>query len=247
MKNQSYLTLITVVPLTLALAACGGTPVRGDIENINSSAPATDVPYEVVEDYNSGVIRYTVQRGDSLGDISREYTGTSSNWREIAELNGIDNPRQLREGMILEIPTGLIPGYEAPSTTTSTTTSLPIAETQAQNVAQTSALAVRRDNTAEVAPVVVTPINTNRDFELNPIQAGTNQPQSFAGVGQQIKVIGSYYPKGIYTEPAPYSRLIMRVAPGSKFSVTDEVNGWYKIDTQSGTGYIRTSDAEIIQ
>ncbi len=243
MTNQSYLTLITVVPLTLALAACGGTPVRGDIENISGSALGTDAPYEVVEDYNSGVIRYTVQRGDSLGDISREYTGTSSKWREIADFNGIDNPRQLREGMILEIPTGLIPGYEAPSKTTA----LPIAETQTQSVAQTSALAVRREKIVEVAPVVVTPINTNRDFELSPIGAGNSQPQSFAGVGQQIKVIGSYYPKGIYTEPAPYSRLIMRVAPGSKFSVTDEVNGWYKIDTQSGTGYIRTSDAEIIQ
>lgn len=249
MKSQSHLTLESFAPLTqaltlaltLSLMACGGTPpVRSGVDN-SSAVPAGDVPYEVVEDYNSGVIRYTVQRGDSLGDIAQEYTGASQTWRDIAEFNGIDNPRQLREGMILEIPTGLIPGYVAPAAAP------PIIETQSQSVAQTSSLAVRRDNAAEVAPVVVTPIESNRDFELNPIQAGNNQPQSAVGGGQQIKVIGSYYPKGIYTEPAPYSKLIMRVAPGAKFSVTDEVNGWYRIDTQSGTGYIRTTDAEIIE
>jgi len=112
--------------------------------------------------------------------------------------------------------------------------------------AHSSSLALRRNDPIEV-PVVVTPINTNRDFQLNPIDP--NAPVStrdYKGAGTQIKVIGSYYPKGIYTEPAAYSKLILRASPGSLFLLDSKVNDWYKIDTSSGSGYIRTSDAAIV-
>jgi nucleoid-associated protein YgaU len=48
--------------------------------------------------------KYVVQPGDSLGKISSKIFGTSSRWKEIAELNTINNPRALRVGMTLKIP-----------------------------------------------------------------------------------------------------------------------------------------------
>lgn len=245
MNNNNYKTLLSVIPLTLALAACGSSPDRsqtspiGDIPN--------DVPYQVTEDYTSGVISYTVQRGDRLGDIAQEFTGETRNWREIAQYNNISNPRSLQEGMILEIPTHMVPGYERPAPIAQ---QLPIAQpipVQNTPVAQSSSLAVRADPTA-VAPVVVTPINTNRNFDLNPIDTTSpNQSRSYSGAGSQIKVVGTYYPKGIYTEPAYHSKLIMRVAPGTVFVLDSQINEWFKIQTDSGTGYIRTNDAAIIE
>lgn len=238
MTNYNYKSLLAIVPLTVALVSCGSTPERID-ESVTD-----DVPYEVSEDYNTGVIRYTVQRGDRLGTIAQEFTGQSSNWRKIAEHNNISNPRRLYEGAILEIPTELIPGYQRPSTVP-VIQAEPVASTP---VAPTSSLAVRRNDVAEVATVIVTPINTNRDFELNPIDENAPKPvQNYTGSGAQIKVVGTYYPKGIYTEPAAYSKLIMRVAPGTLFSLDSQVNDWYKITTSSGTGYIRTTDAAIVQ
>lgn len=238
MTNNNYKNLFSVVSLSTLLVACAGSP-----ERTQSTLP-DDVPYQVTEDYTVGVISYTVQRGDRLGDIAREFTGLSSNWREIADHNNISNPRNLREGTVLEIPTDMIPGYERPAPP-------PIIQTQTIQrapVAQSSSLAVRRNEAVDVAPVLVSPTNTNRDFDLTPIDPATsNQPRSYAGGGTQVKVIGSYYPKGIYTEPAFSSKLIMRVAPGTLFELDSQLNDWYKIQTSGGTGYIRTNDAAIVE
>jgi membrane-bound lytic murein transglycosylase D len=46
---------------------------------------------------------YRVQRGETLGEIAQRH-GTSS--AELAALNGIRNPRHLREGQVLELPGG---------------------------------------------------------------------------------------------------------------------------------------------
>ena len=144
---------------------------------------------------------------------------------------------------MLAIPAELIVGYQN-STSALASPSEQITQTPE---AQSSSLAVRL-NEAENVQVVVTPINTNRDFELNPIDPNAPRPtQVYRGKGTQVKVIGSYYPKGIYTEPAAYSKLILRAAPGTLFVLDRQVNDWYKIETASGSGYIRTSDAAIVE
>jgi len=238
MKNNNYKRLFSVIPLSLFLFSCSSTPER------SQTPPVDEVPYQITEDYTSGVISYTVQRGDRLGDIALEFTGLSSNWQEIANYNNISNPRSLREGMVLDIPTDMIPGYQRPAPA-------PIIQAQPivnTPVAQTTSLAVRRNQPTSVAPVVVTPINTNRDFDLNPIDSvSPNQSRSYAGGGAQVKVIGSYYPKSIYLGPDYASKMIMRVAPGTLFALDSQVNDWYKIQTDSGSGYIRTNDAAIVE
>lgn len=230
--------LLFPVALTLALTACANTPA----EPVDNSTYVESAPYEVAEDYTTGVISYTVQNGDGLGRIAEEFTGSIDNWREIANYNNITNPRRLRVGTVLDIPTHLIPGYQR---STPTIQSAPINNPP---VAQNTTLAVRLQEGPDVAPVVVSPVNTNRDFSLNAVDPNAPQaPRSYAGSGAQIKVIGTYYPKGIYTEPAAYSKLIMRVAPGTVFSLDSLVNDWYRINTDSGTGYIRASDAVVVE
>lgn len=241
MKNNNYKILFPIITLSLFLSACASTPKQGQEQ---TQPLVEDVPYQVTEDYTSGVISYTVQGGDRLGDIALEFTGLSSNWREIANYNDISDPRSLREGMVLEIPTDMIPGYQRPTTAPVN----PTKPVDSALLAQTTTLAVRRNQAATVSPVVVTPINSNRDFTLNPIDAtSTTQPRSYAGGGAQVKVVGSYYPKSIYIAPDFASKMIMRVAPGTLFGLESQVNDWYKIQTDNGSGYIRINDAAIVE
>lgn len=244
MNNHYALNLLCGLPLAVLLVACG-TP--NGANDRGGSVPADNTQYAVTEDYDLGVISYTVQRGDRLGDIAQEFTGRSSNWRAIAKFNNILNPRSLQAGTVLDIPTDLIADYERPK---------PV---QTGKLEQTPSLALRRDTPVD-ATVVVTPVNTNRDFKLNPIEPNASTPtqnqidpnvpvptQSFNGTSKKIKVVGSYYPIGIYTQPVAYSKLIMRASPGSIFVLDSQVNDWYKIETTTGSGYIRTSDAAILK
>lgn len=46
----------------------------------------------------------TVQPGDTLGSLAKEHLGDSSRWREIAKLNGIGDPKRLKAGTRLRLP-----------------------------------------------------------------------------------------------------------------------------------------------
>ena len=47
---------------------------------------------------------YTVKRGDSLSLIAMRRFGAPARWREIADLNGIPEPSQIRVGQVLVLP-----------------------------------------------------------------------------------------------------------------------------------------------
>ena len=84
-------------------------------------------------------------------------------------------------------------------------------------------------------------------FELTPMtessfssQASTSSPLA------KVQIVGSYYPKGIYQQPASYSELVMRAAPGAVFELEYLANNWYKIVTENGIGYLRQDDGKIV-
>ncbi len=52
----------------------------------------------------AGGKHYTVRRGDTLAGIAQKTLGSSSRWREIAQLNGISNPNVIRVGERLILP-----------------------------------------------------------------------------------------------------------------------------------------------
>lgn len=47
---------------------------------------------------------YTVKAGDTLTNISKRFYGTTSNYNELAKVNGISNPNIIRVGQVLSIP-----------------------------------------------------------------------------------------------------------------------------------------------
>ncbi len=244
-KKQKPIIVYALVLVCTGLFGCASKS-SAPVAATQNVAATDNVPYHVTEDYVVGVIRYTVQGGDRLSDIALEYTGDSSNWRDIAAFNNISDPRKMRVGSILEIPTDLIPGYEIARST--------VPEPQAATVLPpvTSLTVAHSSDPAqllskeELAPVVVTPIDTNRNFNLEPLDENAIGTGSYSGAKRQVKVVGSYFPKGIYSEPAAYSTLLMRVTPGAHFSLEQQVNDWYKIDTEKGIGYIRIADAELL-
>lgn len=71
-------------------------------------------------------------------------------------------------------------------------------------------------------------------------------PAAPGKVPQMVRVIGSYYPKGIYAQPFSYSPLLMRVAPGTTMRLQRTLGDWLQVETDNGLGFLRQSDAELL-
>jgi len=103
------------------------------------------------------------------------------------------------------------------------------------------------------APVTVHQADANRTFEVErasvvdaPVSEKVSEAPSPQKPTQNVRVIGTYYPKGIYTQPSYTSKLLMRVAPGTQMELEKSLGEWLQIRTEKGSGYIRTIDAEIL-
>lgn len=77
------------------------------VEPIPEPAPLEETQVEPLpmEDYPDTEKSYIVVRGDTLAKISKQMYGTTKKWKLIAEHNGIKNPKGLKVGMNLKIPT----------------------------------------------------------------------------------------------------------------------------------------------
>jgi len=239
MYKAGFLPRTCIVLLVLAVQGCA-TPALQD-----------DAPFEISEDYANNVIRYTVQRGDRLGDIALEFTGDVSAWLPIAKHNDIAEPKALRVGSQIEIPTELIPGYEQKrlyrqQQTNSAKLESATVDSAAPDSVRDTQLNLRNTATLSTASAV-------SSADTNDEPAGSGSAQVVKAVAQaetqpepQVKVVGSYYPKGVYERPSMNSKLVMRVAPGTNFPLLERVDGWYGIDTDYGAAYLRADDGRII-
>ena len=206
------------------------------------------------EDPVDSAVDYTVQSGDRLGDIALRFTGDIALWEEIAASNGIDDPRSLRAGSVLRIPGELIPGR---AESLAAREVVPEADASPRTrTAASAGLAARRAD-----PVELSPVDVNRRFELSPLDADDEASVAEDDRGaaldavrtspvvepRRLRVVGSYFPKGVYAQPASYSRLIMRVAPGTLFELDGEVGDWYGVVTENGVGYLRDIDGKVLE
>ncbi|MFZ3491964.1 LysM peptidoglycan-binding domain-containing protein [Streptomyces sp. 5.8] len=64
----------------------------------------TDPPLQQAPGSPSSRQFCVVVRGDSLQSIAVRHSGRATDWRRIAELNGIDDPAKLRPGSTLLLP-----------------------------------------------------------------------------------------------------------------------------------------------
>jgi nucleoid-associated protein YgaU len=70
----------------------------GNVESgVESTAPKADPPVQT----------YTVNKGDTLSKIAKEFYGSANRWHEIFDANRdqISNPDLIRPGQVLKIPT----------------------------------------------------------------------------------------------------------------------------------------------
>lgn len=239
--SKSFLPVIVL--LTFGLTGCATTGTKPTADT--NAVAGWEISYQVLP-------------GDRLGGIAERFTGRFDNWKAIAEANDITDPRTLAAGQTITIPGSLV--KSAKSTTTEQDSDSSVRESSAVASNSRSPISVttgngvsiaRGRNTAidENAVIAVFPVEVNRSFDLQPLDtplAQNRTERSYDSAAPQIKVIGTYYPKGIYAEPANYARLIRRAAPGTLFPLESEVNTWYKIMTEEGVGYIRQSDSALI-
>ncbi len=236
-RNFKQVHIFTALVLLITLGACA-----------SNSQPTQAPEPEVYEPVVSSIL-YKVQPNDRLGDIAQEFTGNSANWRIIAEHNNITDPKRLKVGTVLEIPASILPQSKR-SNTIKAVSANTNSKSNTTSLASNATLAVKQNNTAANSEVLITPVQTNRSFELNPIETETQTSVKRGSASSDneryIKVVGTYYPKGIYAQPAAHSKLLLRVAPGTQFILDRQVNDWFKIVTDNGSGYIRMSDAKLL-
>lgn len=236
MRNNASLSIV----LSMAVALTAGCATLG-----------TGSDDDELSRLSGDNIMHTVAPGDRLSDIALKYTGQVSQWEAIAAYNNITDPRTLRIGDTLTIPASMIPVRNKPAASSATASTNREAPSGVAS-ATTGTLALQRTREAQATQgaagdVLIAPVNTNRAFDLNPIETSSlSASHDNNSSPPQIRVIGSYYPKGVYKQPASYSKLMMRVAPGTVFELEQEVNDWYKIVTEQGVGYIRMVDGTLI-
>ena len=88
-----------ILSFALASALISGVP-------ISSHADTNECYTE--DDY----ITYTVEDGDTLGNIATRYYGNAGYWEKIAEFNNMENPNKLSIGDTIKIPKPLTYDYE---------------------------------------------------------------------------------------------------------------------------------------
>lgn len=63
----------------------------------------SDLKHEITVD-DSLEQRYTVQVGDNLSKISKQFYGDANKYMKIVQANGLDDPDKIKVGMELKIP-----------------------------------------------------------------------------------------------------------------------------------------------
>ena len=96
-------------------------PKKPDFSNVQSGASSTAPPAKKADFSNvqSGVAStaptvdgpsqtYTVNKGDTLSKIAKEFYGSANRWHEIFDANRdqISNPDLIKPGQVLKIPSG---------------------------------------------------------------------------------------------------------------------------------------------
>ena len=216
------------------LVACAGTP-------------------PVRSDATQDALVYTVMEGDRLGEIARETTGNADHWRAIAAVNGIADPRKLQAGAPLVIPSRLLPAESLALThrvilaTVDVNRRFELTPLDGSRGHEGRSLLTKsvsvgksvrvKDVAGKADAVVVT-----RIAATDVTRTGTS---SLLEGQRGIRVVGSYFPKGIYAQPASYSRLMMRVAPGTVLPLERTVSDWYEVMTSEGIGYLRDIDGKL--
>ena len=216
----------------MLLSACSTlskpNEVRSDTENHTSSISAHKPKYKTKQE-----LAYVIKRGDTLSKIAQRITGNRKNWVQIAKKNNIYDPAKLRIGQEIVIPRELIlsanrRNIDSLQVTDQTLLTNPQSQaSRKEERPQTTSLPY----STQAKPVPK--VNETKE---------TQQPDSSLG---WIIIRGSYYPREVNREPDAISDVLLQVWPGTRLRYVERVNGWFKVITKQGTGYINPDYAFI--
>ena len=105
-NTWSFTAVVTNISQKFTLFLPDGTPVRADVE-LTMKQIEEEGLYPRQNPTSGGGAGHrviTVRQGERLDWIAAREYGDASHWRFIAEENGIDNPMDLRPGMVLRLP-----------------------------------------------------------------------------------------------------------------------------------------------
>jgi len=214
---------ILIATVTVSLSAC----VLTDESSLDSSVP-------------TGPVHYTVQQDDRLSDIAYAITGSTESWVVIAKHNNVSDARKIQVGDVLEIPAELLQNVSTnPKSDGGVLAINTLSSGDSSNQPDSS-----RTVESEV-DVVLRPVNVNRRFNLSEVDMEIDRESAARASTAKIRVLGTYFPKGVYAQPNESAKLISRVAPGTIFDLDAELDGWYRIRFQTDTVFIRAIDGKI--
>ncbi len=234
-SNTTPYNVILATLVATSLSACN---------LLETKTQVAEDQYQPAPIQQSADLYYVVRRGDLLGTIAEKLTGQRSNWEAIAKANGVTDPRKLRVGQRLVIPGYLMP----PTISTNVGNTVPSA-VALQSVDRTGANSAHATVTIDdvgpdAADVVVKKANPNKRFVLTPLGEETETTHANLNGHNYIKVVGTYFPKVVYRSPQLDAQLLMRVAPGTTFPLEKLDNGWYRVSTDQGIGFLRVEDGQ---
>jgi hypothetical protein len=106
-KAWSFEAVLTSLSVKFTLFLPNGTPVRATANvSFQQVADTKDLPQNPTSGGIGGERVWTVAPGDRLDRIAHVEYGDTSQWRLIAEANGLDGLRRLVPGSTLVIPNG---------------------------------------------------------------------------------------------------------------------------------------------
>ena len=193
-----------------------------------------------------GPVYYTVEQDDRLSDIAYALTGSIDNWVVIAEYNDVKDARKIRTGDVLEIPVDLIHASRSNQQSDSGVLAInTVGSNQAlstnsgrlvKSIASIKKRLTKSPNTPDKlsnvdgdVEVVLRPVDINRKFQLNETNIDFVPDSAAVETNAKIRIVGTYFPKGIYAQPLESAKLISRVAPGVIFDLDASLDGWFRL------------------
>ncbi len=145
------------------------------------------------------------------------------------------------------VPTAQLPGLAAADIVSDQTTFTTSQDTDIVWIRQPLSLPGPVVAKVHTSPVTVTRLFDAQPYDPAHVAVGQQIPSGVPdNLSDWVQVSGNYTPKGIYTRPDPGSRILTRVAPGARLRLEDLFDGWMKVDTGQGIGYLQAIDARIL-
>lgn len=101
---RSFTAVVTTMTQTFVLFLADGTPVRAKVAVTIKEVPVVATGQNPTSRAAGARRSRIVQLGDTLDWIALEELGDSNAWRVIADMNDLDDPRRLKPGQTLLIP-----------------------------------------------------------------------------------------------------------------------------------------------